>query len=141
MSNPAGATQPKQVLMVSRIIWVALTVSLHIYMVIAFLVHKDATPVALEGSLGIVLSLAAASMGGMSLFFRNRSFPQGTPVTVDQKWFTAHVISWALNESVAILGFVLAFLTHEPMRILPFFAGALALNLIMFPKDPVSGLK
>ncbi len=43
----------------------------------------------------------------------------------------------ALNESVALLGFVLAFLLGDPLRYLPFAALALVLQLALVPRLPV----
>jgi hypothetical protein len=44
------------------------------------------------------------------------------------------VVSLALNEVVALLGYVLAFLHREPSRFWPFLGVALALNALAFPR-------
>ncbi len=44
------------------------------------------------------------------------------------------IVVLALNESIAIVGFVAAFLTHNPTAILPFAILAIALNLFVFPR-------
>ncbi|HKC50821.1 MAG TPA: hypothetical protein VKF60_08515 [Myxococcota bacterium] len=44
------------------------------------------------------------------------------------------VVSLALNETVALLGFLLAFLNREPSRFWPFLGVALALNALAFPR-------
>ena len=44
------------------------------------------------------------------------------------------LISLVLNEFVVVLGFVLAFLSGDPYKIIPFGFAALLLNLWMFPR-------
>jgi hypothetical protein len=44
------------------------------------------------------------------------------------------LVSLALNESVALVGFVLALLNADPRRFWPFLGAALALNLLAFPR-------
>jgi hypothetical protein len=59
-------------------------------------------------------------------------------------WYLARYIAvLALNESVAIYGFVLAMVSHRPGEMLPFLAAALFLNAMMFahPRNLLEGLR
>ena len=47
---------------------------------------------------------------------------------------TPLIINLALNEAVALLGFVLVFVTRELSHIIPFASVALVLNAMMFPR-------
>lgn len=49
--------------------------------------------------------------------------------------FVPLVISCALNESIAIFGFVLSILQGEPAVIVPYAAGAILLNIMVFPRN------
>jgi hypothetical protein len=49
-------------------------------------------------------------------------------------YFTTLLLSLAMNETVALLGLMLAILEQRPEPVIPFAAVALALNLIIFPR-------
>lgn len=49
-------------------------------------------------------------------------------------YFTTLLLSLAMNETVALLGLMLAILEQRPEPVIPFAAAALALNLIIFPR-------
>lgn len=49
-------------------------------------------------------------------------------------YFTALLLSLAMNEAVAMLGMMLAILEQRAEAVIPFAAAALALNLLVFPR-------
>ena len=49
-------------------------------------------------------------------------------------YFTAMLISLAMNEAVALFGLLLAILERRPEPVIPFAVAGLALNLIIFPR-------
>jgi hypothetical protein len=49
-------------------------------------------------------------------------------------YFTTLLLSLAMNETVALLGLMLAILEQRPEPVIPFAAAALALNIIIFPR-------
>ena len=53
---------------------------------------------------------------------------------VAQAFFTPFIVRLALHESVALYGFVLGYLSHSVLPIVPFAAAAMALNLTISPK-------
>jgi len=52
------------------------------------------------------------------------------------KWFSAHLLCWALNEGIAIYGFLLSFFSQRFEPILPYAIAAILLNLSMRPNFP-----
>lgn len=61
----------------------------------------------------------------------------GTPVPavkVFGPWFTYKIIQWALSESIALFGFVLAFMKYGWIIFIPFAAVSLALMLMSRPR-------
>ena len=49
-------------------------------------------------------------------------------------YFTALILSLAMNEAVALFGMMLAILEQRPEPVIPFAAAALALNGLVFPR-------
>lgn len=49
-------------------------------------------------------------------------------------WLVAHIISWALNEAILILGFCLTIITGDFVRLYPFLALALLSHLMTIPR-------
>ena len=49
-------------------------------------------------------------------------------------YFTALILSLAMNEAVALFGMLLAILEQRVEPVIPFAAAALALNLLIFPR-------
>ena len=45
-----------------------------------------------------------------------------------------HVVPWGINESVVLLGFVLAFLSKDPGDSIPFSATGIIIHLYMYPR-------
>ncbi len=59
---------------------------------------------------------------------------EGRPLAFLARMQSGFVISLALHEAIALIGFVIAYLFGEPARFWPFFGTALALNLLVMPR-------
>jgi hypothetical protein len=102
----------------------------------------------------VVFAAAAAITAGAMLFVRRLLMPPGVRegrtealaggTAPDQlsaparravaRVLTASIVSWALCESIAVFGLVLAFLHHDIEHYLPFGGAALVLLLVLAPK-------
>ncbi len=169
----------KQVLkpriLVMNILWFALTLTILLYVVLAYVLNLTGQPAQpFENSLRTALYLIAGAIGVLSLLLRSRLLSEGhiydklkeevdpqalatnretgeidqerlkiikslTPlemkvVGLSGMYFTAMIISLAMNEAVAIFGLLLAILERRPEPVIPFAVAGLALNLIIFPR-------
>jgi hypothetical protein len=57
----------------------------------------------------------------------------GTGDAIAARWFTTHLFLYVLNESVALIGCVLGFLTHDFRAALPLFGASFVLTALMYP--------
>jgi F0F1-type ATP synthase membrane subunit c/vacuolar-type H+-ATPase subunit K len=160
--------------LVLRVIWVAITMSIAIYVLVLYLIPFGEVS-AVDGSgVTTVLYAAAAALAVVALFYRQRAFsaerlqriaeqpvdarslavdPQSRDVdperlqriealapeeqralAVAHALRTRTIVVLALNEGVAVIGFVAALLAQSPPVILPFAVTAVALNLFVFPR-------
>lgn len=113
-----------------------------------------------EVSVGISLSMFAAAMGSMAGAIVIRHVLMGSfallprqhrettsPLSPDEtreavqnavgRYMTGTIVSMALAESVILFGFVLAYLTAEPLRIVPFLLAGELLMLVVFPRRSI----
>src|SRR5262245_23804089 len=113
-----------------RIIHLALCLSLAIYGAIAYTVAIQQPPVELERTLVLVLIGMGVMTPPIIFVLRQKLLPPMAPpgsITdvpagkLDDKqqqaaarYFSASILSWALCESIALYGLVLAFLSHLP---------------------------
>lgn len=167
-------------LLVLRLLWTALTVSIAIYVAVAWLVVAEG-PLAGEAPPAVALVLGAVALTTVVLSFlvprlllsderlralvadaspdverlavdprtqqvdpeRQRRLAQLSPgerrlLPVAAAAQAPLVVRLALNEAVAIFGFVLALLTGDVAALLPFAAVALVLNVLAWPRlDPL----
>jgi hypothetical protein len=93
------------------------------------IIKKDVDVTALSGSLGI-----ERAGSGRSALFNALGEDELRAVTLMNELVKASIINLVLNEMVALLGFVLAFLSGEFMKIIPFGLASLLLNIWMFPR-------
>lgn len=120
------------------ILWGALLSSTLVYPVISFVLKAPEDFQAAEGFdvLAIAMGGAAVSSAVMSFVLKHLLFgkPASQGKATRQTWQTAHIISWAMSESVAIFGFVLFMLSYQQMYMAPFMAGSWLLFALHFPK-------
>lgn len=137
--------------MVPMLIWGALCMSIVIYFVVATLVTQSNKPEPVPsvlhmvlGGLGVLLTMA--SLGLFQFRSSEKWLKNNLPkdsVDGDEystmisslfgKAFPLFIVNLVLNESIAILGFLLAMFGQQASLLYPFAGGALLLNLIMFP--------
>jgi F0F1-type ATP synthase membrane subunit c/vacuolar-type H+-ATPase subunit K len=121
-----------------NIIWGALIFSIFIYGFVLFHLGKTMTdstelhPFAMPFTIVIAIELLINW-----LVFKKK---YAKPITADtdkeqiyQKYFSFSIINWALNESIAIYGFVLTFISEDIRYFLVTGTAALCLNFIMRP--------
>ena len=138
------------------LIWIFLTASMGVYGILLWIVAREASP--LQANVDIVRTSMTFFSGVMviiSLFLRKlllgdsrmrneleklnlpkakpeEALKQAMPV-MTQKWIFANVISWALNETVVVCGFMIGVILRDFTAYLPFFGVGVVLNLVMRP--------
>lgn len=132
-----------RLLRLPRLIYAALIASVPLYLAIAHL----AVPPSPEGAGSYTVFYAFIGLFGAGVAItvpvvRKRMMPpradgagpapETVPAGLLGRWLSAQILSWALCESVAIYGLVLAFVTHQPTAYYPFAAAALVL-LALYP--------
>lgn len=121
-------------LLTSKILWIALTMSILIYGVMLYLVKKDVVFTFPDTYSPLEL---VALMANLILFVTFGIHEKVVKKTTDlQKKTSLYIVCWALNEVIAILAFVAVF-TASPGHMLIFAVNvmtALFGNLIMFPR-------
>ena len=131
--------QPRQSeadpLMVARILWAALSFSTLIYGFVLFTTGKVSGVFVPQGEL---LPIEMVAMGinvvaiGVFIFHKNMVAPQKD----FQRKLPGYIICWAMNESIAIIGFLAVFLSESGNGFfyLTNVAVALTGNLLTFPR-------
>ena len=128
------------------IIWWSFCFSIVLLGVVAHFALAEFPPVSFpnEAPIADVLIVSAMLIAAFSLgLFRRRQSQRGATAAMDPAEETRNslrrvplaVVNFALNEVVAIFGFVLALLERDFHRFLPFGAAALILSVIMYPKE------
>jgi len=132
-----------------KIVWLALLFAMFAYTAVVFVFRsseppdlgKEARIAFLAG--GAVLAIASLLIYRFSL--SERSLRKKFLETQDQeqekrieelsnRLLLPHVVPWGINESVVLLGFVLSFLSKNPMDIIPFSVTATVLQIHMYPR-------
>ena len=176
MNTPAVRELLRPVMLVNSILWFALTASIFIYGITAYIVSQDRAPADVSDGLQLGLRIAAIitallSLSVMRVFLsddrlRKAMEPEASSeelagqlndeerlgkiqslspaerklLRVPGLFFTPFIIRLVLNESIAIYGLVLVFLSHTFTPILPFAAAAIVLNFTCLPRiDAVLG--
>ena len=119
-----------------KTIWIALTGSILIYGIVLFQIQKMQFIAFPEGDLD-PFQMMALVMNFMILgtfFFFRKVVEKKSSI---QEKFPLMVICWALNESVAIMGFAATFLNEDGNGIFYVINAAMAIfgNLLTFPRD------
>lgn len=132
-----------------KIVWLALLLAMFAYTAVAFLFGapdspgpgKDVKTAFLAG--GAALCVVSFLIYRISLSderLRKRfSATEGMDPKKRTEEFSngllmRHVVPWGLNESVVLLGFVLAFIGKSPEETVPFSVCGIALQTYMYPK-------
>lgn len=135
---------------ITRVIWMALLVSVLIYGVVIWFVSQEWS--ATSGSEEILghpvllpLAIAAIATLAMSFFIPTIMLRQGSPsrtpmspiseLAVPDRVRTAFIIQWALLEAVAIYGLVASFLIQDLRPFLVFAGVAIVGLLLAFPSE------
>jgi hypothetical protein len=119
--------------------------SIAVYVVVTILIGpKQPTPVAPAfyytlGMVAFVLAIAA-------VLVRNKMLEPADPTTTPDptspaflnRWLTAHIVSFAMAEAVALIGFVLRFIGKTMHEVWPFFVAAALLMVLLTPRLPQS---
>lgn len=128
-----------------RLVYAALLASLPAYLAV---VHLAATPVPEGGGdYGVFYGIIGLFSAGVAVaipILRKRLMPprasgggpapDSVPTRLLGRWLSAQLLSWALCESIAIYGLILAFVAHQPAAYYPFGAVALVLMLLYPPR-------
>lgn len=131
-----------------RILYFAFLASVPVYFVIGQVLGDRMQPAGDLSLLRNVFWLAGAFLALMALAFRYRLIPALPPAPIESgpagevpaptlgRLRSAYIASFALAESVAVLGLVLRLLGGAVNEILPFFAVAVVLFVLLFPRLP-----
>ena len=145
---------PGDVLLVLRIVHAALVASILLFLGVVTLVTRPPadpvvsvdTPVRAEPPPVVAMAMIAA--GGISLvalllvrrrMARARDAARGSTDPQAGKralarYYTGSIVSWALAESIALCGFILAIIHREPSRMYPFAAVGVVLMVVLMPR-------
>ncbi len=122
-------------LIVSRIIWGALSFSTLIYGFVLFTTGKVSGVLVPQGELlPIEMAAMGANLIALAVFFFHKN--SVAPIKDFQKKFTGYVMCWAMNESIAIIGFLAVFMseTGNGFFYVTNVAVALTGNILTFPR-------
>ena len=153
-STPQGPSTPKAAWQTQIILFTALAASTVMYGVVLFAVLgqqlQAPTPpgimLPIFAAVGVALILVSVVMRGKLLpplgddgelrSLDDVQFTEPRKAAL-AKLFSANILSWALVEGVAVLGFVLAFTTHDINQFFPFVAAAAVGFAINRPQQDV----
>ena len=140
----ASGAEPSPLLQL-RIIWGALLFSVALYVGLAFFVQlPPAAAGAPQQPFELIFAVAALGSLGASYFVPQLLIKQlakpPTDAPLDEKklarlLMTPWIVRLALCESVAVLGLMLAFVSQQPMKIVPFAALSALAMLTAMPTE------
>lgn len=131
-----------------RILYFTFFVSVPVYFVIGQVLGSRTAPAAGLSLIRNMFLLGGATTAVMALAFRYRMMPAWPPAPIESgpagedpspvlgRVRAAYVTGFALAESVALLGLVLCLLGGALNETLPFFAVAVVLFVLLFPRLP-----
>lgn len=133
---PQTPAQARQIL---KILHLALTSSVAIYGVVAF-VATPARDAGFHRPTDVILYVLAGLAATMlivvaPMIHRMMMPPVAERETAGHKVKVASIVTWALCESAAVNGLIAAFLYREPLYFLPFGAAAVAGLIVFAPRD------
>ena len=132
-----------------KIVWFALLLAMFAYTAVVFLFSSPEAPGVRENVKNAFL-LGGAALGIVSLLIyrfslSDKSLRKKFLATegeeqekrleeLSNRLLLPHVVPWGINESVVLLGFVLSFLSKNPMDAIPFSVIGTLLHIYMYPR-------
>ena len=132
-----------------KIVWFALLLAMFAYTAVVFVFSSPEAPGVRE-NVKTAFLLGGAALGIISLIIYRFSLSDkslrkkflATEGQEQEKRFEEfsnrlllpHVVPWGINESVVLLGFVLSFLSKNPMDAIPFSVIGTVLHIYMYPR-------
>lgn len=130
---------PQKQIRLVRVLWICFLSTIGVFTAIPFLVVQN--PVGVDplsrNPVLIVLQILGICVALASFVLRRTLLKPGTSMEAPEdraKWLRCHILSFSLNEAVALLGVICALTAQSPKVGLSFSAMALLLHLQMFPK-------
>lgn len=132
-----------------KIVWSALLVAMFAYTAVVF-VFKSPEPPGVAENVKAAFLLGGAALGIVSLLIYRFTLsekslrkkflategqePEKRLEELSNRLLLPHVVPWGINESVVLLGFVLAFLSKDPADAIPFSVIGTVLHIYMYPR-------
>ena len=132
-----------------KIVWLALLLAMFAYTAVVFIFKSPQAPDVGENvraafllggvALGIIsfliyrFKLSEKSLR-RKLIAAQEKRPEKSLEEFLNRLLLPHVVPWGINESVVLLGFVLAFLSKDPGDSLPFSVTGIILHIYMYPR-------
>ena len=132
-----------------KIVWFALLLAMFAYTAVVFVFSSSEAPDVGENVEAAFL-LGGAALGVISLLIYRLALsekslrkkflategqkPEKRVEEFSNRLLLPHVIPWGINESVVLLGFVLSFLSKNPMDAIPFSVIGIVLHIYMYPR-------
>lgn len=132
-----------------KIVWFALLLAMFAYTAVVFVFSSPEAPGVRE-NVKTAFLLGGAALGIISLLIyrfslSDKSLRKKFLATEGQeqekrleelsnRLLLPHVVPWGINESVVLLGFVLSFLSKNPMDAIPFSVIGTVLHIYMYPR-------
>jgi hypothetical protein len=136
-----------------RIIWLALTVSQLMLVAVVFMIPHQIGAVTSSdteatvdvvrrvapfvGAALLLASVILSKLGGVKLKASRPAIDQdpahAAVVSGGARAMFLLIVRGALHEAIVVFGFILAFLSRDPMQVLPYFAAGFLSNLCIFP--------
>ncbi len=132
-----------------KIVWLALLLAMFAYTAVVFVFRSPEAPDVAENVKAAFL-IGGAALGIISLLIYRftlsdkslrRKFlttrgqkPEKRLEEFSNRLLLPHVVPWGINESVVLLGFVLAFLSKNPADATPFSVIGIILHIYMYPR-------
>lgn len=132
-----------------KIVWFALLLAMFAYTAVVFIFGSPEAPDVGENVRAAFL-LGGATLGIISLLIYRFSLsdkslrkkllategqePGKRLEELSNRLLLPHVVPWGINESVVVLGFVLSFLSKNPMDAIPFSIIGIILHIYMYPR-------
>ena len=132
-----------------KIVWFALLLAMFAYTGVVFIFGSPEPPGVAENVKAAFL-IGGAALGVISLLIYRFTLsekslrkkflategqePEKRLEEFSNRLLLPHVVPWGINESVVLLGFVLAFLSKNPEDAIPFSVIGIILHIYMYPR-------
>lgn len=134
---------PSQFRRTMLLLWIALTLTQVVFAaVVLFLRFSDFSIDEMlyydsEKLPFIVGALSAFVLSFAVIFVLRGKSMQDEKIIDQQKYATAHILTWAITETITLMGLVVA-LSRNSNSFLPFFFVAIATMILHFPKETLN---